>query len=228
LASDPTNTVALVFGAALAPPTVGGAVQQGTKVGTIVSYDVNTFTLKIDTSESFDANTNMTIAGVSKQATSVTTTGVMFDINLDGAVQDGAAMAAGTQFYLTPTSRVRRIVAPTTDSGHLNGAGDATDDDLMGAFAVMVPGWGFRNDSQDGVDAPDNSLRSTVREGNFLAGYNDNNMREQIFIDSHTQIPLSNVAHIDATASALSSTRNHPFSVNNVMNNIPEFDIYDR
>ena len=69
------DTVTLVFGAALVTPTVGGAVTQGTNTGTIVSYDADTFTLKIDTSDTFTkaATTIVGVSGSTPTPASVTT-----------------------------------------------------------------------------------------------------------------------------------------------------------
>ena len=235
LAQDPTNTVELVFGADITAPTTGSEVTQaaGVRTGTIVSYeynaDTNNYKLTIDTSDAFVANAAISYNGGNANATpsAASVVGIMFDITLDAAVSAATAstMNQGKQFFLTPTSRVRRILAPTTDSQRLNGL---DPDDLMGAFAVMMPGWGFRNDGQDGVDAMEHSMRSTVREGNFVAGLNDSNMREQIFVANNTQVGLKLPSHIDLTAAGADNSRAHPFGVSNVMNNIPEFDVYER
>ena len=158
-------------------------------------------------------STQVRIEGVLKADATETSVGgsattVSMVVTLDSGLSAAAFAARTSNFYLTPAARVRRILSSNK------------------AYAIRTPGWGFRNDAQHGPDAPANSRSKKVREGSYLAGLDDSDMRLQLFeLTTNTQ-DIKIPTHYDSTTATTTNSRLHPFSVHNVTNMIPTYDVF--
>ena len=123
---------------------------------------------------------------------------VEIDVQFDENVSN---IATG---YLTASSRPRRIINEPR------------------SIAVTTPSWGFKNDSVHGPHAIVNSIQESVKEGTYVVGINDSGRSNAVMNASALGVPdLTADSHYNSAA------RNHPFSVDNLVNMIPGTDIYD-
>ena len=108
------------------------------------------------------------------------------------------------KLYLTAVSRSRRVINESK------------------AIAIVTPSWGFRNDAAHGPNSPVIAVHTIVRSGTYAVGINDTN-RDDAVLDVSKNVSSVAASHYDAS----NRHRDHPFGVRNLVNMVPQNDVYD-